>query len=784
MIPSVISHYQILEKLGEGGMGVVYKARDTKLNRIVALKFLPDRVNQSEEEKARFLQEAQAAAGLNHNNICTVFGVEEQDGHLYMAMEYIEGGTLREKLPFASVNDAIAVAEQIGDALQEAHEKGIVHRDIKSDNIMLTSRGQPKVMDFGLAKLKGSMKLTRSSSTLGTLAYMAPEQIQEGVADARSDIFSLGALLYEMLTGKTPFRGEHEAAMMYSILHQEPDSLQQSRADIPPVLDRIISRALQKDPADRYQSAADIAGELRRIRKTKTGVVQPSEAKGTPTTSVGPAARKGTMPTKRRVILSGAAGVALLAVALYFLVWRHSVIDSLAVLPFENVGADPNTEYLSDGITESLINTLSQLSSLTVMSRSSVFHYKGKDVDPRKAGNELGVRAVLVGRVMQRGDNLQISTELVDVSNNSHIWGARYDKKMSDILAVQEEISREISRQLSLKLIGEDEKKLARRSTENIEAYQRYLKGRFHWNRRNESDLWKAVDYFNQAIEKDSEYALAYAGLASTFVILPIYSGLPARDYIPKIEAAAKRAMSLDETLGEPHVALGFSRYSFQWDWDGAEKELKRAIELNPSDPTNHQWYGGYLEQRGKLKDALDEFKRAQELDPLSPIITDNLGEVFFYMEQFDQAIEQYNKTLELDSAFTLAYLDLGELYARQQKFDLAISKLIQVRQISGANSPYGLGDLGYICARAGKNDEAMKSLNQLVGFSEKGFTQSVQIAVVYGALGNKDRAFEWLERGYQERNWQLGYLGVDPYWEGIRSDPRFTALLKKIGLE
>jgi serine/threonine-protein kinase len=796
MIGQTISHYKILEKIGEGGMGVVYKAQDLTLDRTIALKFLPHRISANETEKARFLQEAQAAAALNHPNICTIYGVDESDqpdktglagGKMFIAMEYIEGGTLREKLPYAKIDDAVTIAAQIGEALQEAHSKGIVHRDIKADNIMLTSKGQAKVMDFGLAKLKGSLKLTRTSSTVGTLGYMAPEQIQGGEIDHRSDIFSFGVLLFEMLTGRLPFRGEHEAAIVYSIVNEEPESVQKNRQDISAEIDRIIHRALEKDPEDRYQSVADMVSELRRERKTSTKVIRPSLAEATPPHSAA-AEIPADLPIvslKRRVTLFGALGVGLAVVALvvHLFTGRHQSIDSLAVLPFENVGADPNTEYLSDGITESLINTLSQLSNLSVMSRSSVFHFKGKDIDPQKVGKEMGVKAVLLGRVVQRGNNLQISTELVDVSNSNQIWGKQYNKTLSDILTVQEDISKEISQQLRLKLVGEDEKRLTKRSTENTEAYQLYLNGRFHWNKRKADHLEKAVDYFTQAIEKDPGFALAYAGLASTYSLLPEYSGKPPRDFIPKAEKAARKAMGLDVTLAEPHAVLGYNM-NYQWDWEGAEREYKRAIELDPNYPTAHHWYSDILEHQGKLEEALSEIKRAQELDPLSPIITAQVGENLFYMQRYDLAIEQFNKVLELDQNFPYVYVFLGNMYAQQNKFDEAISELQKVRQIVGAVNPYGIGHLGYVYARAGKKNEAIKVLNQLLEFSKKGYTLSVQIAYVYAGLGDKDRAFEWLEKGYNEQNRFLGYLKIDHPWDSLRSDSRYTALLKKIRLD
>ena len=786
MIGQTISHYSILEKLGEGGMGVVYKARDTTLDRFVALKFLPHHLTPNDAEKARFLQEAKAASALNHPNVCTIYDIKEQDDQQFIVMEFVDGTTMKQKLPVQKLQDAVAYALQIGDALQEAHSRGIVHRDIKCDNIMVNSKNQVKVMDFGLAKLKGSLKLAKSSSTVGTLAYMAPEQIQGGEVDARSDIFSFGVVLFEMLTGHIPFRGDHEAAMMYSILHEEPESVQKTRQDTSSDIDRIIRRALEKDPEDRYQSVADMVSELRHEQKKSARVVRPSAAEATTIhttaaeTPVGPP----RVRLNKRVALVSSLVIAVLTVAIFWFAGHRQAIDSLAVLPFENVGGDPSTEYLSDGITESLINTMSQLSNLTVMSRSSVFHFKGKEVDPQKAGKELGVKAVLVGRVTQRGDNLQISTELVDVSNNSHIWGGRYNKSLSDILAVQEQISKEISQQLSLKLVGDDETRLTKRATENTEAYQLYLKGRFHWNKRTADDLRRAVDYFNRAIEKDPGYALAYAGLATTFALLPEYSSLPAKEFIPKTEAAARRALELDATLAEPHAALGLTKFEYQWNWEGAEKDFKRAIELNPNYPTTHHWYSNSLELQGKFEEALSEIKRAQELDPLSLVINVNVAEVLYNMKRYGLAIDQLNRTLDLDPNFSVARLTLGQVYARQGKFEEALSEVQKGRQMFGTSNPYGIGTLGIIYAKAGMRDEALKTLDQLLGLSRQGYALSVDIAGVYAGLGDKDKAFEWLEKGYDEQESNLGYLKIELGWDNLRSDPRYTAMLKKIGLD
>jgi serine/threonine protein kinase/Tfp pilus assembly protein PilF len=795
MVGQTISHYNILEKLGEGGMGVVYKAEDTKLKRIVAIKFLPKRLSVHGEERERFIHEAQAASALNHPNICIIYEIDEVNDESFIVMEYMDGVTLREWIRKKAeqsegyrklgMKEAIDLTAQIAEGLEKAHEKGIIHRDVKSENIMVTTDGRAKIMDFGLAKLKGVSKLTKTGSTVGTLAYMSPEQVEGIETDHRTDIFSFGVVIYEMLTGHLPFRAEHETAMMYEIINVEPQSLIDQHKGVDQELNRIVMKCLEKDREERYQSMREVAVDLKRYKRDSEGrrIERKSDARKVSSTSEPALSVEHSKTNWLKIGLTTLGAIILIGLSIYFLIPMSKTIDSIAILPFENVGADPNTEYLSDGITESLINSLSRLSHLSVMSRSSVFHYKGKDIDPQKVGKELGVKTVLMGRVTQRGDNLQISTELVDVMTNTNIWGDQYNKKLSDILAVQEEISKEISRQLRLKLVGEDEKKLIKRSTDNTEAYQLYLKGRFYWNKRTSDDLLKAVDYFNQAIEKDPNFAQAYAGLASTYAILPEYSGLPTNELIPKAETAAKKALELDATMAEPHAVLGGQKISI-WDWEGAEKEFKRAIELNPSYPTAHHWYCGCLESQGKFEEALSEIKRAQELDPLSLVINTDMGEVLYYMRHYDTAIEQLNKVLELDPNFPAALTTLGELYAQQNKFDESINELQKVRQIVGANNPYGAGDLGYVYAKAGKKSEATKVLNQLLEFSKKGYTLSVQIAYIYAGLDEKDKAFEWLEKGCDERNNGLTYLKIDFEWDNLRSDPRYTAILKKIGLD
>ena len=779
MIGTVVAHYKILEKVGEGGMGVVYKAHDTKLDRIVALKFLPHQITASDEDKSRFLQEAKAASAVMHANVCVIYDIQEHKGRQFIVMEFVEGKTLRELVPIRKMQEALDYAIQLGEALQEAHSKGIVHRDVKADNIMVTAKHQVKVMDFGLAKLKGSLKLTKTASTAGTISYMAPEQIQGGEVDARSDIFSFGVVLYEMLTGHVPFRGEHEAAMLYSIVHEEPTPLQRFVPDASSELVHIVNRALEKEPGDRYQSVQDMVIDLRRAAKQSGKLAHAGHVP----LALGIA---GTRARKHagRYVVGGGMLLLVLTVAWYLYFMRKPSADSIAVLPFENVGGDPNAEYLSDGITEGLMNSLSQISHLRVMSRSSVFHYKGKDADPQKAGKELGVTAVLTGRVLRHGDELQISTELMDVATNSHVWGERYDRTMAGLLTAQEQVAKDVVRHLNIELAPADERKVAKHSTENNEAYQLYLKGRFHWNKRTAVDLHRAVEYFQQAIERDPGYGLAYAGLASALALIPEYSGEQASLYVDRALVAARKAIELDGALAEPHALLGLVYFEFLWKWVDAERELKRAVELDPNSPTCHQWYSGCLEIQGRFDEALAEIRRAQELDPLSPVIGTNVGEIYFYMRRYDSAIEALNKVRELDPDFPAQHLTLAQVYLAQKRFDEAIRECLRVREIVGADVSYGLGDLGYAYAAAGNRLEAKKILVQMMEFTARGFDPSAQIALIDLALGETDKAFEWLEKGRQARNPQLYYLKVDPYWRSLRGDPRYFALLKKIGLD
>lgn len=785
MIGQTISHYKILEKLGEGGMGIVYKAHDTRLDRIVALKFLPHHLTANDAEKARFLQEARAAATLNHPHVCTIYRIDEHEGQQFIEMEYVAGETLRKKIPISKVDDALLYAAQIGEALQEAHGKGIVHRDIKCDNIMVNDRNQIKVMDFGLAKLKGSLKLTRTSSTVGTLSYMAPEQIQGGDVDHRSDIFSFGVVIFEMLTGKMPFRGEHEAAVMYSIMNEEPESLVKHRPDLSPEIDRIIRRALEKDPEDRYQSTADMMSEVRREAKKSGRVTRPIAALNSDPTPPSRSISSPKEPRKRNVlaILIGILGLTgAVAGGLYLFNDRQESIDSLAVLPFENVGGGQELEYLSDGVTESIINNLTKIQGLRVAPRSSAFRFKGKEIDLQETGSKLKVSAILTGKVVHHGQSLDVQVDLIDVKNESQIWGNRYQSDLSRVLTLQYDITREVASKLGFGLTSETRASITKRYTDNTAAYQLYLQGRYYWNKRNAVSIDRSIEYFKQAIALDSTYALAYSGLADSYIIQPQYAGAPMNVVIPRTQAAARRALELDNSLAEAHTAMAFS-YFFEWKYEEAEREFKEAISLNPRYPTAYHWYNIMLLRTGKTDEAEPIIRKASDLDPFSPVIVLNVGIIDLLHGRYDEALRYFNKGLELDPTFAPAHGWIGKTYERMKKYQEALPNLEKAVELSG-RSAENLSNLGHYYGVVGKKEEALRLVQETEARYRQGKGAAYSVARIYAGLGDEAQALAWLERDCEEKSTWTTELLIDYVWDDLREDQRFVALLKKVGLK
>ncbi len=781
-----LSRYEIRSQLGAGGMGEVYLAEDTQLGRRVAIKLLPTETISDEHARKRLVREARAAAMLDHPNICAIHEVGEEDGRSFIVMQYVEGETLdaRIKRKPLELKESLSIASQVADALAEAHAHGIIHRDIKPQNIIITPRGQAKVMDFGLAKVvaraidreaETQTLLTTPGAILGTVPYMSPEQVRGEVVDARSDLFSFGVLLYEILSGRRPFASESAAASASAILTHEPPPLARFAPDTPDELQRIVRKCLEKDRKRRYQSARDLSIDLLNLqRDSGTGAITAEKSTVQPRNSF----------RRFAFVALSLAILAAISIAVYWLAIRGVAIDSIAVLPFVNVNADPDTEYLSDGITESLINSLSQVPRLRMIARSSAFRYKGKEIDPQTVGRELGVRAILLGRVTQRGDNLSISAELVDARNNSRIWGEQYSRKLSDILQVQAEISREISDKLRLKLSGEEQTLVAKRYTDNVEAYQLYLKGRFYSNKRNEESLKRGIDYFQQAIDKDPNYALAYSGLADSYIPLGsvLVSALPPREAMVKTKLAAQKALELDDTLAEAHTSLAEYKFRGDWDWSGAERQFKRALELNPNYAEAHEWYSQYLAAMGRFEESIAVGKRAQQLDPVSPGISRSLGFNYYLVRRYDQAIEEYQRALELDPNFVIAHWLLGLAYANKSMFEQAIAESRKAVELSG-HGPGAVGGLGYVYAASGRRDEAQQVLGELKELAKRRYVSPFSVAAIYARLGDKDAAFEWLEKAYQDGAYGILFLKSVPELDGLRSDPRFQDLMRRVGL-
>ena len=775
--------YELLASVGAGGMGEVYRARDTTLGRSVAVKVLSPEASQDAELLRRFVDEAKAASALNHPNILTIHSIGEDAERPYIVSELVEGATLRTLLEAGplSVRHALDVAIQVLAGLAKAHSAGIVHRDLKPENVMVTADGLVKILDFGVALLlpdgkldpaRSPERLTGAGRVMGTLAYMSPEQARGDAVDGCSDLFSLGIILQEMVTGSHPFRRATGPDTLAALVRDDPPPI--SGTEAAGELSSIVGKALRKQPAERHASAQQMEAELRSLRERLTAAGRMS--------GTSPAAARRLLPARALWAL-GVLVVATVVGIGFVMARRGGSVDSLAVLPFTSVGPDPETEYLSDGITENLIERLSRVPDLKVIARSSVFHYKGRDVDPGQVGKELGVRAVMIGRVVPRGDGVSISVELVDVRDSSHLWGEQYNRKLADVSSVQEEIAREISDKLSRRLTGEARERIARRSTDSIEAYRLYLRGRYEWNKRTDEAVKRGIEYFEQAIEKDPGYALAYAGLADAYNILGYRRYLPPKDAWLRGKSAANKALAIDESLAEAHVSLAFAAFNYDWDFETAGREFRRALELNPNYAHGRHWHSHFLTAMRRQDESLAESQKAMELDPLDGAINAHLGWHHFMARHYDVVVEQCRKVIETDPKRQVAQTRLGDAYERQGRFAEAAAAFRRSRELGPENSEPVAG-LAHALAVGGRKAEARDVLAELLALSPQRYVSAFDVALVHAGLADQDAVFHWLQKAREERASGLVYLDVDPRLDGLRADSRFRELLRGVGLE
>ncbi|MDL2718946.1 MAG: protein kinase, partial [Acidobacteriota bacterium] len=786
--------YEVLGELGSGGMGTVYRARDTRLGREVAVKVLREHLASDAAATARFEREARAVAALSHPNILAIhdFGIE--GGVFYAVTELLSGETLRARLDRESLawRKATEIAISIADGLAAAHAQGIVHRDLKPENVFLTEDGRVKILDFGLARQQpdasaeagsalATVTATEPGTVLGTATYMSPEQVRGLPVDARSDIFSFGSVLYEMVTGRRAFLGKTTADTMAAILKESPPDPAESGKSIPLALARVITRCLEKAPDERFQSTRDLTYALREIASTTGSSVQMS---GVAATQPGVRRGLGAAIAVGVIVLAAALLVALnVGGLLGRLTGRPApgAIRSVAVLPFANLSGDPQQDAFTDAMTEELTATLARIGALEVSSRTSAMTYKDRKKTVPEIARELKVDAVVEGSLVRSGNRIKVTAQLIEGTSDKHLWTNSYERDLRDVLILQADLSQAIAKAIRIRVSPGEAARLARSRTVDPVAYEAYVKGRYFWNKRGGDNLKKAIGFFQQALDADPAYAVAYSGIADSYTQLGYASLLAPREVFPKARVAAEKAIELDASLAEPHASLAYVRFYFDWDWAGAEREFQRAIDLNPKYPTAHAWYAYFLTATGRLPEARAEIERAKELDPLSVPIASDMGFLLHYSYEQDRAAEELRKALEMNPQFPLAHLFLGRVYQAKGLYEQAIVEY----EATGPLREWvpTIAAIGYVYGVMGRRQEALQVLSSLEALSKKQYVTSYAVALVHAALGDKDRAFEWLDRGIEERTHWLVWIKRDLRWEPLRSDPRFAEMIRRVGL-
>lgn len=781
--------YQIIEELGKGGMGRVYKAHDTRIKEKIALKLIKPEIARNKKAIERFSNELKLARKIRHKNICQMFDLGEEKGTHFITMEFIPGEDLKSMIRMSgrlAAGTTISIGKQVCEGLAEAHKSGVVHRDLKPSNIMIDKEGNVRIMDFGIARSLESKGITGAGVMIGTPEYMSPEQVEGKEVDQRSDIYSLGVILYEMVTGQVPFEGDTPFTIGVKHKSEIPKNPKELNAQIPDDLSHLILKCLEKDKENRFQSAVEVRSELIRIEES-IPTAEMAFPRRRAITSREISERINKMKWKKYILYGAVAilVVFIIVAGLSLFTRRQAAIDSIAVLPLQNLSGNPEQEYFADGMTEALISELAKISAFRrVISRTSVMQYKEARKSMTEIAHELNVDAMVEGSVLLVGQRVRITAQLIEARKDRHLWSNDYERDLSDILKLQKEVANAIAREINIALTPKEQAFLEQAHAVNPEAYQLYLKGRFFWNKRTTEGLNRANDYFEQSINKDPNCAQAYAGLADSYNILGEYGYLPPKEAFPRAKAAALKALEIDDTLTEAHASLAWIKFDYDWDWEGAEREFKRAIELNPAYATAHHWYALYLARMARFEEAIKEITRSLELDPLSLVINRSTGLIFYHARQYDRSIEALRKTIEMDPNFSSAHWWLGLVYLQKSMYKEALAEFQREKNLSKVFSPFALQSIGLAYAKMGKSEEAQQVLNELTERRKEAYVQPSHIATLYFVLGKENQGFEWLEKAYEGRDSGLTYLKTDPVFDSVRSDPRFKALLEKMGLD